>query len=113
MWRMGAPGAVDAHPEHLWLQPPGGDARPLHVRDTKHFLIPSWSPSGELLVRAFETGVVSRVALDTGELTPIARLAAMPPGRLVDDHVMTLPGGDLLAVNTELGANVAVVRPGR
>jgi len=51
------------------------------------------------------------VALDTGELTPIAKL---PPQQLsfrYDDHVMCLPGGDLLAVNHELGTNVAVVRP--
>jgi hypothetical protein len=113
MWRMGAPGAIDPHAEHLWLQPPRREARPLHVSDTKHFLVPSWSPTGELLVRAFETGVVSRVAQDTGELTPIATLTPTPSGRLVDDHVMTLANGDLLAVKHELGANVAVIRPER
>ncbi|HMG51981.1 MAG TPA: hypothetical protein VK601_00840, partial [Kofleriaceae bacterium] len=110
MWRIGGPGAADAGTGGLWLQPPGGDPAPLWVQDIGHFLIPSWSRSGELVVRAFETGAVSRVALDTGALAPIAQLAAMPLGRLFDDHVMTLPDGDLLAVNHELGANVAVVR---
>ncbi|HEX7839383.1 MAG TPA: hypothetical protein VF469_18020, partial [Kofleriaceae bacterium] len=113
MWRMGVPGVLDARAEHLWLLPPGRDARPLHVGDTKHFLVPSWSPSGELLVRALETGAVSRIAQGTGELTPIAQLPPTPLSRLFDDHVMTLASGDLLAVKHELGANVAVIRPER
>jgi hypothetical protein len=56
-------------------------------------------------------GVVSRVALDTGELTPVAKL---PPQQLSyrhDDHRMPLAGGDLLAVNHELGTSVAMVDP--
>jgi len=111
MWRNGPPGAIDARTDHLWLQRPGLTARALHVEDAiRHFLAPSWSPSGELLVRAPD-GVVSMVALDTGELTPIAKL---PPQQLsfhYDDHVMLLAGGDLLAVNHELGTNVAEVYP--
>jgi hypothetical protein len=109
MWRMGAPDAIHAHTRRLWLQTLRGDARAIPIRDVGNFLVPSWSPTGELLVRAYLTGEISRVALDTGELTPIARVAAMPPDRLFDDHVMTLPGGDLLAINRELGANVATV----
>jgi len=78
---------------------------------TRSYLQPSWSSSGELLVRALETGVVSRVDLTTGKLTPIAQ----PPAGLQwssrnDEHLLTLPGGDLLAVETEPGLNVSVVR---
>jgi hypothetical protein len=112
MWRMGTPGATSGDSRGLWLVSPGGDPAPLSVADVGHFLLPSWSPSGELLVRAFETGVVSRAALDTGALTAIAQVPAMPIGRLFDDHVMTLPGGDLLAVDHELGADIAAVVPG-
>jgi len=113
MWRNGPPGAVDARPDHVWLQTIGQPARPLHIDgQMKHFLMPSWSPSGELLVRAMETGRVSRVALDTGELTTIAQLQPTPMSRLFDNHLMTLPDGDLLAVNIDLGINVEVAISG-
>jgi dipeptidyl aminopeptidase/acylaminoacyl peptidase len=113
MWRNGRPGAITADTEHLWLMFPGHDARPLHVdAAARHYLLPSWSSSGELLVRVLDTGVVARVALDTGALTPIAQL----PGMLIHsslnhEHVLALPDGDLLAVNTEPGMNVSVVEP--
>jgi hypothetical protein len=111
MWRNGPP-AGDARPEHVWLREVGHQARPLHVDDaTKHFLVPSWSRTGELLVRALETGVVSSVALDTGALTPIARLPPTPLSRVFDDHLMILADGDLLGAEIELGVNVAVVSP--
>jgi dipeptidyl aminopeptidase/acylaminoacyl peptidase len=110
MWRNGPPGEINAH--HLWLQATGEPAQPLHVADaTKHFLVPSWSSSGELLVRALDTGVVSRVALDTGELTPIARLPPTPLGRMFDHHLMALADGDLLGAEIELGVNVEMVCP--
>jgi hypothetical protein len=109
MWRNGPPGALDARTEHLWLLR-GHAVRTLHVEDAiRHFLAPSWSPSGELLARAPD-GVVSRIAPDTGELTPIAKLPAQQLSYRYDDHVMPLTGGDLLAVNHELGTSVAVVR---
>jgi WD40 repeat protein len=109
MWRNGGPGATDAH---LWVQAVGLEARPLHVQEAvKQHLLPSWSPSGELLVRSLQTGVLSRVALDTGALTPIAQLPATPVSRLFDAHVMTLAGDDRLAVEIELGINVLAVRP--
>jgi WD40 repeat protein len=112
MWRNGAPGAAGAADTHLWVQPVGHEARPLHVEQAiKYHLLPSWSPSGELLVCALETGELSRVTLDTGALTPIAQLPATPVSRLFDDHLMTLTGGDLLAVEIELGINVLAVRP--
>jgi hypothetical protein len=111
MWRNGPPGAIDARTEHLWLQRPGHAATTLHVDDAiRHFLAPSWSPSGELLVRAPD-GAVSRVALDTGELAPVAKLPPQQFSFRYDDHVMPLAGGDFLAVNHELGTNVAVVGP--
>jgi hypothetical protein len=111
MFRMGSPAGAAAAPlEHLWIQPPGGDPRPLHVDDVKHFLAPSWTASGELVVRALETGEVSRVALDTGELTPIARLGPTPLTLVFDDHLVMPPGGDVLAIHRELRANVAKVR---
>jgi hypothetical protein len=62
------------------------------------------------VVRALETGEVSRVALDTGELTPIVQLAPTPLTLVSDDHLVMPPGGDLLAIHRELGANVAKVR---
>jgi hypothetical protein len=96
--------------EHLWIQPPGGDPRPLQVDDVRHFLVPSWTAAGELVVRTLETGEVSRVALDTGELTPIAQLPPTPLSSLSDDHLVIPPGGDLLAIHRELGANVAKVQ---
>ncbi|HEY0476068.1 MAG TPA: serine/threonine-protein kinase [Kofleriaceae bacterium] len=112
MWRNGPPAPSGVRAEHLWLRDVGHPARPLHVDDAmKHFLVPSWSPSGELVVRALETGVVSRVALDTGELTPFARLPPTPLSRVFDDHLMFLADGDLLGVEVELGVNVAVVYP--
>jgi hypothetical protein len=110
MWRNGLP---DAHAPalHLWVQPAGGPARPLPVHDAiKYHLLPSWSPSGELIVRTLETGAVSRVALDTGALTPIAQLPPTPVRSSFDDHVMTLADGDLLAVEVELGIAVSAVR---
>jgi len=112
MWRNGPPDASGARTEHLWVQEVGHDARPLHVDEArKHWLVPSWSPSGELLVRAFDTGKVSRVALDTGTLTPIAQLPRMPLDRPFDDHLMTLANGDLLAVELDPGINVVAVVP--
>jgi protein kinase-like protein len=112
MWKMGAPEAI-ARTEHLWLQPPGDAAAALHVDEAaRAFLVPSWTPSGELLVRSLQTGVVSRVALDTGELTRLAQLPETPLSQLFDDHLVALDGGDLLAVNHELGADVAMIGPG-
>src|SRR5213078_203783 len=53
-----------AHGGPFWLQPIDGEARPFHIDDAIRFhLLPSWSPSGELFVRAVETGAVSRVDL--------------------------------------------------
>ncbi|HEX2689342.1 MAG TPA: hypothetical protein VHN14_22125, partial [Kofleriaceae bacterium] len=113
MWRIGKPGTIDAYTEHLWLMSPGHEAAPIHIDDaTRHHLLPSWSPSGELLVRALETGVVSRVDLTTRKLTPIAQLPAIFVWiSLNGEHLLTLPGGDLLAVETEFGMNISVVRP--
>jgi hypothetical protein len=113
MWRNGPPGAIDASTGHLWLQRPGHSAGTLRVEDAiRNFLAPSWSRSGELIVRAPD-GVVSRVALDTGELAQIAKLPAQQLSYRYDDHVMTLTDGDLLAVNHEFGTNVATIDPGR
>jgi hypothetical protein len=112
MWRIGAHGSNEGPHGFLWLQRPDGTGERLDVDDTTHFLVPSWSPSRDLLVRALETGLVSRVALDTHKLTPIAELPPVPLRRLFDDQVMTLPGGDLLAVNHTLGATVATVGTG-
>ncbi|HEX3765939.1 MAG TPA: protein kinase [Kofleriaceae bacterium] len=110
MWRNGLPDAGDPT-ERLWVKPPGAPARPLRIREAaQHWLLPSWTPSGELIVRALETGEVSRVALDTGELTPVAQLPVMPVRSSFDEHVMTLADGDLLAVEIELGIAVAAVR---
>jgi dipeptidyl aminopeptidase/acylaminoacyl peptidase len=112
MWRNGPPDPGDARPEHLWIQPAGGAARPLHVdAAVRYHLLPSWSPSGDLLVRALETGAVSSVALDTGALAPVAQLPPTPVRTSFDDHVMTLADGDLLAVEIELGIDVLAVRP--
>ncbi|HEX3765940.1 MAG TPA: protein kinase [Kofleriaceae bacterium] len=110
MFRMGSPDRGAGAAEHLWIQPPGGEPRPLHVDSIKHFLVPSWTRSGELLVRALQTGEVWRVALDTGTLTPIAQLPSTPLGLLFDDHLVVPPGGDLIAIDRELGANIARVR---
>ena len=104
MWRNGPPEAKDA--EHLWVKPVGQPVRPLHVPDAvQYHLLPSWSPSGELLVRALETGTVSRVA-DSGELISIAQLGKIPVSRLFDHHVMTRANGDLLAVEIDLSITV-------
>jgi hypothetical protein len=65
----------------------------------------------EPLMRVAPDGAVSRVALDTGELAPFAKLPPQQFSFRYDDHVMPLAGGDFLAVNHELGTNVAVVRP--
>jgi dipeptidyl aminopeptidase/acylaminoacyl peptidase len=112
MWRMGPPGAIDASTEHLWIAPAGREPRPIHVAEAaRHYLMPSWSPDGELLVRALDTGAVWRVALDTGELTPFAQLAATPLSRVFDDHLMILADGDLLAVEIDLGISVVAIRP--
>jgi serine/threonine protein kinase len=109
MWRNGLPEEHDPA-ERLWLQPAGGPAWPLRIKDAvQHFLLPSWSPAGELIVRTLDTGAVSRVALDTGELTPIAQLPPIPLRSSFDDHVMTLADGDLLAVEIELGIDVSAV----
>ncbi|HEY0476067.1 MAG TPA: protein kinase [Kofleriaceae bacterium] len=107
MWRNGRPGATGADARHLWLQPLIGPPRPLDVADAvRYHLAPSWSPSGELMVRALETGVLSRVALDTGALTPIAQLRETPVSRPFDNRVMTLAGGDLLAVDVDLAIDL-------
>jgi serine/threonine protein kinase len=112
MWRMGPPDALDARTEHLWIMPAGGEPRPVHVGAVaRHYLLPSWSPDGELLVRALDTGVVSRVALDTGEVTPFAQLVPTPTSRVFDDHLMILADGDLLAVEIDLGISVVAIRP--
>jgi len=111
MWRHGKPGTIDAHTPHIWLQAAGHEARPLPVADAaRHYLIPSWSPSGELFVRAVETGVVSQVALDTGALTQIAQRPELP---LIDEfynHLMFLADGDVLAIENELSINLFAVR---
>ena len=110
MWRNGLPDEHDPA-ERLWVQPAGGPAWPLRIHDTvQHILLPSWSPAGELIVRTLDTGAVSRVALDTGELTPIAQLPRIPLRSSFDDHVMTLANGDLLAVAIDLGIDVSEVR---
>jgi hypothetical protein len=112
MWRNGPPGELDVRPEHIWVQAVDHPARPLRVADAaKYTLMPSWSPSGELLLRALETGVVSRVDLDTGELTPVASLSAIPMNPLFEDHLMTLPDGDLLGVDIDPGFQVMVAVP--
>jgi tRNA A-37 threonylcarbamoyl transferase component Bud32 len=111
MWRNGTPGTIDAHTEHVWLQAVGHEARPLAIEDAaRHHLVPSWSPSGELFVRAIESGVVSRVALDTGALTPIAQRPETPLDSELFNHLMVLPDGDVLAVETELNINLFEVR---
>jgi WD40 repeat protein len=109
MWRNGLSDEHDPA-ERLWVQPAGGPGWPLRIHDAvQHFLLPSWSPAGELIVRALDTGVVSRVALDTGELTPVAQLLPIPLRSSFDDHVMTLADGDLLAVEIKLGIVVSAV----
>lgn len=77
----------------------------------RHHLSPSWSPSGELFVRALETGVVSRVALDTGKLTPIAQLPEMPSSAPFDNRLMFPADGDLLSVEVELSLNLWATVP--
>jgi hypothetical protein len=107
MWRNGPPEITDGRAEHLWLQPLDGDPIPLHVDDAmRHYLSPSWSPLGELFVRAQETGVVSRVALDTGALTPVAQLPEMPLSDPFDNRLMFPADGGVLAVEIELGLNL-------
>jgi dipeptidyl aminopeptidase/acylaminoacyl peptidase len=111
MWRMGPAGNIDAHTRRLYLKPIGKRELPVQVDDAvRHFLVPSWTPNGELLVRSLETGVVSRVAPGTGALTRIAQLPWTPQDEVYDDHLMTLPDGDLLAVEIELTLRVAAVR---
>ncbi|HEX7839384.1 MAG TPA: serine/threonine-protein kinase [Kofleriaceae bacterium] len=110
MWRNGPPGVAKA--EHLWIKPVGQPARPLHVAEAaEHALVPSWSASGELLVRARGTGQVWRVALDTGELTQIAQLPPAPLIYLFDDQLKALPDGDLLAVDVDLAIDVYAAVP--
>ncbi|HEX8110867.1 MAG TPA: hypothetical protein VF516_24210, partial [Kofleriaceae bacterium] len=107
VWRNGPPGATNARTEHLWLQAPGGEPVPLHVDDAvRDHLSPSWSPWGELFVRALGTGVVSRVALGTGELTPVARLPKMPLHPRFDTRLMFAADGNLLAPHVELGMDI-------
>ncbi|HET7504534.1 MAG TPA: protein kinase, partial [Kofleriaceae bacterium] len=111
MWRVGPPGAITLDTEHLWLMSPGQLPRPLHVElAATHHLLPSWSRSGELLVRVLDSGLVAGVDLETGELTTIARL----PGMLLNsslnhEHLLALPDGALLAVNLEPNMNISVV----
>jgi serine/threonine protein kinase len=110
MWRNGLPDEHDPA-ERLWVQPAGAPGWPLRIHEAvQHLLLPSWSPAGELIVRVLDTGAVSRVALDTGELTPVAHLPPHPLRSSFDDHVMTLANGDLLAVEIELGIAVSAVR---
>jgi serine/threonine protein kinase len=110
MWRLGAPGAIDAQTEHLWLVRPGGRPEPLHLHPaTKQSLVPSWSNDGELWVRAIESGWVSRVAIETGELTPIVQLAAMPVDIVHDEHLLPLSDGSWLSPETDPGLYVATV----
>jgi len=111
MWRMGAPEALDASTEHLWIQPVGHAPRPIQIATAaRHYLLPSWSPDGELLVRELDTGAVSRVELDTGAVTPFTQLVATPTSRVFDDHLMMLADGDLLAVEIDLGISLVAVR---
>ena len=112
MWRNGSPSSTEARPEHFWLQPIDGEARPFHIDDAIRFhLLPSWSPSGELFVRAVETGAVSRVDLVTGELTPVARLSETFPFHTFDNHLMFSADRDLLAVNTESSVRLSQAEP--
>ncbi|HEU4732862.1 MAG TPA: protein kinase, partial [Kofleriaceae bacterium] len=113
MWRDGPTGAITARTEHLWLISPGGAPRPLHVDEAaRHYLLPSWSRSGDLLVRVLDTGLVAQVDLETGALTPIARLPAMLlNSSLNHEHLLSLPDGDILAVDTEPNMNVSVFEP--
>lgn len=105
VWRNGLPGAANA--KHLWLQERGGEPVPFHVNDAvSELLSPSWSPSGELFVRALGTGVVSRVALGTKKLTPVAQLPRMPLGQQYDTRLMFAANGDLLAPDVELGMDL-------
>jgi hypothetical protein len=107
VWRNGPPGVKDPRTEHLWLKPRDGELVPLHVEDAmRHHLSPNWSPEGELFVRALQTGVVSRVALDTGALTPVAQLPEVPCSGPCDSRLMFPGEGVLLAVDIELSLDL-------
>jgi hypothetical protein len=77
----------------------------------RQHLSPSWSPSGDLYVRALETGVVSRVAFDTGELTPVMQLPEMPRSAPFDNRLMFPADGDILTVEVELSLNLWTTAP--
>ncbi|HEX3479828.1 MAG TPA: protein kinase [Kofleriaceae bacterium] len=107
VWRNGPPGHTDDRTEHLFLQPLGGKLVPLPVDDAvRHHLSPSWSPSGELFVRAVQTGMVSRVALDTGAVTPVAQLRETPCSTPCEAPLMFPADGDVLAVDVETSLNL-------
>jgi hypothetical protein len=108
MWRNGPPGAITAQTEHLWLIPPGGEPRPLHLASSANgYLIPSWSNTGELLVRSSNTGLVSRVALDTGMLTPVVQMAPVPIEIVTDEHLQPMRGGGFLSSEIDPGLYLA------
>jgi tRNA A-37 threonylcarbamoyl transferase component Bud32 len=112
MWRMGTPGEVDERTDHLYIQPAGQPVQPIHVGTAlRHILAPSWSATGELLVRELDRSVVSRVDLTTGAFTPIAQLPVSAEEILFDYHLDALPDGDLLGVATDASYHVAAIRP--
>ena len=107
VWRNGPPGHTDALTEHVWLQPLGGKLVPLHVDDAaRHVLSPSWSPSGELFVRAVQTGVVSRVARDTGKLSKVVQLGELPCSTPCESPLLFLTDDDFLSVDVERSLNL-------
>jgi hypothetical protein len=107
VWRNGLPGHTDARTEHLWWQPPGGKLVPLPVDDAaRHYLAPSWSPSGELFVRAVETGVVSRVERDTGKLRKVVQLRETPCSTPCESPLLFLTDDDFLSVDVERSMNL-------
>jgi len=112
VWRNGPPGIKDPATPHLWLQPRGGQLAALRVEDAvRHHLSPSWSPEGELFVRALQTGMVSRVALDTGALTPVVQLLEVPCSGPCDSRLMFPEDGDILAVDIELSLSLSETVP--
>jgi dipeptidyl aminopeptidase/acylaminoacyl peptidase len=111
VWRNGPPGHTDARTEHLWLQPPGGKLVPLPIKDApRSQLSPSWSPSGELFVRA-QSGAVSRVARKTGELSPVAQLREIQCMTVCDNPLLFPADGDFLVVDVELSLSLWETAP--
>jgi hypothetical protein len=108
-WATGRPGATGQDAEHVWLIAPGHEPAPLVLGDVGNEpMVPTWSARGDLLLYAFQTGVVSRVAREAGQLTPIARLAPSP----FPEELMELPDGSLLATRHELDLDLAALDPG-